>query len=343
MSKYEDVIVSSFEEYYDLVKEGKPMSTIVFKDEDMYKDFLSYLEKYDDDLTTDLIKAEIYLKGLGVDVDKDKAFHYALLSSEKMDVRGLNLLANCHYSGIGTPKNLDNALACYQMAASKDYALAYYNLWYFYVEAGYPYTNYYIAPMYLEKAAELGDPTSTFYLGIIYFTGMGVAQSYEMAAYWYLKAAEFGDKYVDINLGFMYENGFGVEASYDQAGKWYQKAASNGNIEAMYKYALCLYNTKKHDEAFTHFMIAAKKDNPDAQGWVAKCYLEESGVKRIDSEVYYWANLAARNDSCLGQSILSECYKTGIGIKRDKEKAKYWDFVYEHNLHKKANKNNRVS
>ena len=86
-------------------------------------------------------------------------------------------------------------------------------------------------PLY-EKAAEQGDATAQFNLGIMYENGKGIAQDYSRACDWYEKAAEQGDAYAQNNLGIMYENGDGVAQDYDKAREWYEKAAENGCEEA---------------------------------------------------------------------------------------------------------------
>ncbi len=75
------------------------------------------------------------------------------------------------------------------------------------------------------KAAEQGDAEAQFSLGVCYFGGLGVEQSYIEAVKWYRKAAEQGDAGAQISLGWSYENGYGVEKSYTKAVKWYSKAA----------------------------------------------------------------------------------------------------------------------
>ena len=53
------------------------------------------------------------------------------------------------------------------------------------------------------------------------------------------KAAESGNATGQFNLGMHYYYGFGVEESDEEAFKWYEKAAMQGHSEAMHNYAWC--------------------------------------------------------------------------------------------------------
>ena len=54
-----------------------------------------------------------------------------------------------------------------------------------------------------------------------------------MAREWYEKAADKGDTTAMFNLGLLYENGLGVAQDYAMAREWYEKAADKGHAKAM--------------------------------------------------------------------------------------------------------------
>ena len=56
---------------------------------------------------------------------------------------------------------------------------------------------------------------------------------------WYRQAAEQGNAYAQNNLGVCYYNGEGVEQSYDEAVRWYEKSALQNNVTAMRNLAGC--------------------------------------------------------------------------------------------------------
>ena len=76
------------------------------------------------------------------------------------------------------------------------------------------------------KAAEQGDASAQYNLGLMYDTGKGVAQDCQRRE-WYLKAAEQGHACA-IQSWFMYDNGEGV-AELCKRQEWYLKAAEQGD------------------------------------------------------------------------------------------------------------------
>jgi TPR repeat protein len=62
----------------------------------------------------------------------------------------------------------------------------------------------------------------------MYENGYGVTKDDTEAVKWFRKAAEQGNATGQYNLGIMYENGYGVTKDYSEAVKWYRKAAEQG-------------------------------------------------------------------------------------------------------------------
>ena len=84
------------------------------------------------------------------------------------------------------------------------------------------------------KAAEQGDATAQFNLGVIYDNGRGVPQDFKQAVAWWRKAAEQGHVDAQYNLGVRYGNGQGVPQDYQRAYAWFLKAAEQGDAKAQY-------------------------------------------------------------------------------------------------------------
>lgn len=91
-------------------------------------------------------------------------------------------------------------------------------------------------------AAEQGDASAQFNLGLMYDYGQGVPRDYAEAVKWYRRAADQGNARAQYNLGTMYDNGQGVPQDYVEAVKWYRSAAEQGdvlaqnNMGSMYEY-----------------------------------------------------------------------------------------------------------
>ena len=77
-----------------------------------------------------------------------------------------------------------------------------------------------------------GDANAQNYLGDIYYEGLGVPRSDDLAAQWYLKAAKQGYRKSQTALGTLYFDGAGVPQSYRKAIQWWRKAAVQGGPRA---------------------------------------------------------------------------------------------------------------
>ena len=69
-------------------------------------------------------------------------------------------------------------------------------------------------------AAEQGDASARFSLGVMYFDGEGVPENNDEAVTWYRLAAEQGYAPAQDNLGRMYGRGEGVPRDLGEAVKW---------------------------------------------------------------------------------------------------------------------------
>ena len=85
--------------------------------------------------------------------------------------------------------------------------------------------SYKLAVPWYRKAAEQGDASAQYNLGVMYTKGQGVPQSYKLAVQWWRKAAEQGNAKAQYSLGLRYAKGEGVLQDYVQAHKWFNLAA----------------------------------------------------------------------------------------------------------------------
>ena len=117
------------------------------------------------------------------------------------------------------------------------------------------------------QAAEQGNASAQYNLGVVFQKGQGVEQDYKKAAEWYLKAAEQGKAQAQFWLGFLYQNGMGVTKDYGNAFCWYLKAAEQGNVNAQSFLGALYYHGK-----------GIAKDESKAILWLTKA--SEQGDKR---------------------------------------------------------------
>jgi TPR repeat protein len=104
-------------------------------------------------------------------------------------------------------------------------------------------------PQSYERAAELwkqaaakGHAGAQSCLGALYHDGQGVPQSYERAAELWKQAADKGNASAQYNLGILYRNGDGVSQSYERAAELYKQAADKGVAYAQGNLGIMYYN-----------------------------------------------------------------------------------------------------
>jgi TPR repeat protein len=84
------------------------------------------------------------------------------------------------------------------------------------------------AAKWTRLAADQGNASAQYRLGLMYYNGRGVPQDYAEAAKWFRLAADQGYAYAQYNLGEMYRNGQGIPQDYVQAHMWFNLAAAQG-------------------------------------------------------------------------------------------------------------------
>jgi TPR repeat protein len=144
----------------------------------------------------------------------------------------------------------------------------------------------------LEKAADNGDMSAMFNLGLRYADGQGVAQDYAKAREWYERAAAKGDPRAMSSLGWLYESGQGVTQDYAKAREWFEKAADKGDANAM-----------------------------RGLGWR---YESGQGVARDYAKAREWYEKAAAKGDPRAMYSLGGLYESGQGVAQDYAKAREW-------------------
>ena len=87
------------------------------------------------------------------------------------------------------------------------------------------------AANWVRLAADQGDASAQYALGVMYHYGRGVVQDHKEAAKWFRLVAAQGDAdsaEAQFHLGDMYKDGLGVVQNYVQAHMWYNLSAANG-------------------------------------------------------------------------------------------------------------------
>ena len=176
--------------------------------------------------------ARLYMEGgEGLAPDYALAMDWAQRAGDMGDGRGLLYLGMIWMEGLGVTADLDKATAYFTQAdAGGDIKAARY-LGLIAMEKG----DETASAEWFAKGAESGDITSQYYLGRAYELGLGVTQDYDKAMAWYEASAGRGDIIASdgmVGMASLYEQGKGVERDQHRAVALYRQAADLGNQTA---------------------------------------------------------------------------------------------------------------
>jgi TPR repeat protein len=222
------------------------------------------------DARSQFIVASGYATGTGVGRDPTVAVSWYKLSAEQGFAEAQSALGACYLAGIGVPADFRQAVEWLQKAADQGDAKAQWNMGSIFASGrggvkrdlpaafalckkaaaggfvpaqatlGVLFTrvrDYVQAALWLEKAAEQGDPEAQYNLGLAYIKGLGVSADFGVAFRWMVKAAEQGLAPAQSRLGLLYVTGDGVALDPIEAHKWLILASKAGDAAAMGNYA----------------------------------------------------------------------------------------------------------
>ena len=136
-----------------------------------------------------------YYNGYGVPKDYSKAVYWYTKSAEQGDAYAQCNIGFCYKNGYGVPKDYNKAVYWYTKSAEQGNADA--------IEALKKLNRektmseeFKGTPEQIKQyqiAAEQGNATAQYNLGVCYYNGQGVAQDNKKAVYWFTKSAEQGN------------------------------------------------------------------------------------------------------------------------------------------------------
>src|SRR3990172_12181387 len=113
------------------------------------------------------------------------------------------------------------------------------------------------------KAADQGNTSAQFHIGVLYFNGRGVKQDANKALEWIRKAAtvgnvpaqlwvtgERGSAQAQFNLAMLFLSGQqGIAPDAQESLRWFQKAADQGYAPAQFQIGYILHHNGDFAEA----------------------------------------------------------------------------------------------
>jgi hypothetical protein len=251
------------------------------------------------------IMGVIYEKGFfGVGPDLFMAYKKYELSAQLNCPFGTFRLAQCHEKGIGTVKNIEQALYFYRCSAKLGSIEALHTFGTILIQNDFDGEfSEEVGVVYLRLAANKATKTYPFscYDYSRYIEHSMKKDFFDVGYCFksYLKGAILECPNCQFRVGQLYETGeMGVEISLANSVKWYQKASSNGHSDAQLKIAN--YILRKNDPQKDDFVLA-----------------------------FNYALKSAISDNPRGAKYVSIMYQKGIGTKKNESLSKWWEKVYE--------------
>lgn len=203
--------------------------------------------------------AELYTKGTLVKKNPDMALKLLLeaakLGNEEAELRLAKLFINSN-SEINTLSN------------NHEFLLSLGHVYYIGTVGQQDYAK---AFELYKQAAELGNSTAEFCIGVMYMEGQGVSQDYVQAFQWFKKSAEHGNLNAKFNLGGMYLEGKGVTQNNKLAVNYFKEveAADPQNAQVLFTLGLIYLSGKggrlDYNLAYSYFKKAASLGHAEAQ------------------------------------------------------------------------------
>ncbi|GBC20869.2 kinase-like domain-containing protein [Rhizophagus irregularis DAOM 181602=DAOM 197198] len=183
-----------------------------------------------------------YEKGIETNINSQKAFELYQKAADLGYLPGINNLGRCYENGIGTNINQQKAFELYQKAADLGSVFGIIGLGHCYENGiGTDINQQKIFELY-QKAADLGNAFGINNLGYCYEYGIGTNINQQKAFELYQKAADLGSVFGIIGLGHCYENGIGTDINQQKTFELYQKAADLGNAFGINNLGYCYEN-----------------------------------------------------------------------------------------------------
>lgn len=168
-------------------------------------------------------------------------FECLISAAEEGEMEAQTVLAALYLLGMGMPMDKQKAFFWNSKAAAQGYPIAEYHLGaqYFYGEG--VKRDEQQAFLWISKAADHGVIDAKTSLATMYIKARGVDRNIAKALALYTSAAEAGDAYAQYNLGLMQLRGIGVLKNFDAAHEWFSKASEQGFLNADF-YLSVLYD-----------------------------------------------------------------------------------------------------
>ncbi|ORZ03163.1 hypothetical protein BCR43DRAFT_429926 [Syncephalastrum racemosum] len=238
---------------------------------------------------------------LGLEADPDKAYSLFMGGSKQNHPGCTYRVAVCYEVGAGTKKDKAHAMT------------------------------------YFRKAANLGDQSAMYKLGMILLKGLlGQTKNPREGISWLKRAAQVADEdhphaLHELGLAFEKEGIPSVIPDLEYSRELFTQAAQYGYAPSQFKLGLAYENGFLNcpvdpRRSIAWYSKAAEQGHLEAELSLSGWYLTgaEGILRQSDAEAYLWARKAADKGYAKAEYAVGYYTETGIGVKQSLEDAKKW-------------------
>lgn len=218
------------------------------------------------------------------------------LDEDPDDAAAMTLIGELYLQGLGLPQDFERAAEWFSLAARLDDPSAHFALGTMRLAEDGIGRDTAAARRHFEAAAAAGHAPASYNLALILLETGGEEGAAE-AARLLQHAADFEIPQAQHALGLLYREGRGVEENPARATALFHRAARNGDPEGMVEYATAVFNgigvAPDEERAAAWFRRAAWLGDAIAQNRLALIYAFGRGVEQDLVEAAAWQLLAA--------------------------------------------------
>ena len=173
----------------------------------------------------------------------------------------------------------------------------------------------------LEGALKYGKTEAAYYLGELYYSGLGTERDYARAYGYYQRAQNIGIADVYYKLGRMSLDGNGTAEDYAKAKEYLLKAIEMDSVMALTDLGWLYERENNYDEAVRYYKLAAEKGRTVAMYNLGNLYWFGRGVEENEAEAFRYYSMAESDESIERLYRLGWMYKNGRGTEINYAKA----------------------
>jgi TPR repeat protein len=281
--------------------------------------------------------SKMYLNGLGVEKNIDKAFEWASKTGLKGHIKSRLLTADL-FEVNGSPEDNLIVAKIYLKAANEGNLKAQIKVANFYQFGHVLNKDLKKSFDWFIKAAKQDSRFSEYNISQMYLNGLGVEKNHKKAFSWLEKSVQDGYVFSEFKMGLFYLQGIGVNKNDAIATEWLTKAANKNHIESQYYLGL-LYLNKDILTSIAWFKKAANQNHIEAQHYLASIYRQGKGVvKKNNLLALNYFEKSAEQGHLKSQYITGYMYSYGEGVLKNYKNAYIWMSLAAMNNYSDSNK-----